>query len=119
MPLKYFNQSDFDSCSPSCDISDVDGNLLSMLDSARELAGIPFKINSAYRSYTHELNQGRDGKSSHVKGLAVDISATDSVSRFKILSALVKSGFNRIGIHDVFIHVDIDKDKSENVLWLY
>lgn len=119
MPLKYFNQSDFDSCSPSCDITDVNSDLLSMLDSARELAGIPFKINSAYRSYTHELNQGRDGKSSHVKGLAVDISATDSVSRFKIVSALVKSGFNRIGIHDAFIHVDIDKDKSQNVLWLY
>lgn len=119
MPLKYFNQSDFDSCSPSCNITDVSSDLLSMLDSARELAGIPFKINSAYRSFTHELNQGRDGKSSHVKGLAVDISATNSVNRFKIVSALVKSGFNRIGIHDAFIHVDIDKDKSQNVLWLY
>jgi len=119
MPLKYFNQTDFDSCSPSCDITDVNGDLLSMLDSAREIAGVPFKINSAYRSYTHELNQGRDGKSSHVKGLAVDISATDSVNRFKILLALVESGFNRIGIHDAFIHVDIDKDKSQNVLWLY
>ena len=119
MPLKYFNQSDFDSCSPSCNISDVNGDLLSMLDSARELAGVPFIINSAYRSFTHELNQGRNGKSSHVKGLAVDIKSTDSLTRFKIISSLLSVGLNRIGIGKNFIHVDIDTNKSSNVIWHY
>ena len=28
-------------------------------------------------------------------------------------------GFNRIGIADTFIHVDDDKDKSQQVIWTY
>ena len=28
-------------------------------------------------------------------------------------------GFNRIGIAGTFIHVDLDFDKSQNVIWTY
>jgi len=100
-----------------------DGNMdldfLSKLDEAREIANIPFKINSAYRSKEHNANIGGKPNSSHLKGLAVDISVTDSRSRFIVLEALIKVGFNRIGIADTFIHVDDDKDKSDRVVWTY
>jgi zinc D-Ala-D-Ala carboxypeptidase len=100
-----------------------DGNMdldfLSKLDEAREMANIPFKINSAYRSKEHNANIGGKPNSSHLKGLAVDISVTDSRSRFIVLEALIKVGFNRIGIADTFIHVDDDKDKSDRVVWTY
>jgi zinc D-Ala-D-Ala carboxypeptidase len=93
-------------------------DFLAKLDEAREYANIPFIINSAYRSPEHPLSI-KNPSSSHIKGLAVDISAKDSRTRFLILDALLAVGFNRIGIADTFIHVDSDLDKSQNVTWLY
>lgn len=91
---------------------------LFVLDEAREIAGIPFIINSAYRSPEHPLSI-KNPSSSHIKGLAVDIKATDSKTRFKIVKALIEVGFTRIGIADTFIHVDLDLDKTQNVIWTY
>lgn len=91
---------------------------LFVLDEAREIAGIPFIINSAYRSLEHPLSI-KNPSSSHIKGLAVDIKATDSKTRFKIVKALIQVGFTRIGIADTFIHVDLDLDKTKNVIWTY
>ena len=91
---------------------------LFVLDEAREIAGIPFIINSAYRSPEHPLSI-KNPSSSHIKGLAVDIKATDSKTRFKIVQALITVGFTRIGIADTFIHVDLDLDKTKNVIWTY
>ena len=91
---------------------------LFVLDEAREVSGIPFIINSAYRSPEHPLSI-KNPSSSHIKGLAVDIKATDSNTRFKIVQALITVGFTRIGIADTFIHVDLDLDKTQNVIWTY
>ena len=93
-------------------------DFLNKLDEAREYAGIPFAINSAYRSPTHPLSI-KNPTSSHIKGLAVDISVKDSTTRFKVLDALIAVGFTRIGIANSFIHVDLDFDKSQGVIWTY
>mgnify|MGYP003656262024 FL=1 len=93
-------------------------DFLNKLDEAREHAGIPFVINSDYRSPTHPLSI-KNPTSSHIKGLAVDISVKDSNTRFKVLDALIAVGFTRIGIANSFIHVDLDFDKSQNVIWTY
>ena len=108
---KYFNELD--------NLDKMDPDFLSALDEARELAGIPFRINSAYRTPEHNAKIGGKPNSSHLKGLAVDISVTDSRSRFIVLKALIEVGFNRIGIADTFIHVDDSKDKSQQVIWTY
>ena len=96
----------------------MNADFLNKLDEARECAGIPFAINSAYRSPTHPLSV-KNPTSSHIKGLAVDISVKDSKTRFKVLDALIAVGFTRIGIANSFIHVDMDFDKSQNVIWTY
>ena len=93
-------------------------NFLAKLDEAREYAQIPFNINSAYRSKEHPLSIDNP-TSSHIKGLAVDISVKDSRERGIILESLRAVGFNRIGIANTFIHVDLDFDKSQNVTWTY
>jgi len=105
---KYFNEIE----------NNMNKNFLFVLDEAREFAGIPFVINSAYRSPEHPLSI-KNPSSSHIKGLAVDIKATDSITRFKIVKALIEVGFTRIGIADTFIHVDLDLDKTQNVIWTY
>ena len=93
-------------------------DFLFVLDEAREFAGIPFVINSAYRSPNHPLSV-KNPTSSHIKGLAVDIKATDNATRFKIVEALISVGFTRIGIADTFIHVDLDFEKRQNIIWTY
>ena len=100
-----------------------DGNMnqefLAKLDKAREYAGVPFRINSAFRTPEHNKEIGGVANSSHLKGLAVDIGVTDSRNRFIVLESLINIGFNRIGVAKSFIHVDDDKDKSERVVWVY
>ena len=96
----------------------MDKDFLAKLDKAREFAKVPFVINSAYRSPEHPESI-KNPTSSHIKGLAVDIKATDSRTRYRVLNALIHVGFNRIGIADTFIHVDDDKDKSQQVIWTY
>ena len=119
MIMKHFDLSEFDSPDEPGSGKNMDGVLLEMLDQAREYAGIPFNINSGFRSKTHNARVGGVEDSSHTKGHAVDISCRDSRSRWLIVNALMIAGFNRIGIASTFIHVDNDPTKDENVIWKY
>ena len=92
--------------------------LVEMLDRAREYANIPFRLTSTVRSETHNEAVGGVPHSSHILGLAVDISAETDSQRFKIMTGLIAIGFKRIGIYDHHIHADIDKLKPPEVLWL-
>ena len=96
----------------------MDEEFLERLDQARAFADIPFIINSAYRSPNHPLSI-KNPSSSHIKGLAVDIKATDNATRFKIIDALLFVGFKRIGIADTFIHIDMDYGKRQDIIWTY
>lgn len=115
---KYFKPYEFECCIPKCSINDMDKNFLGLLDSARGLAGVPFRLNSAYRTKEYELGRGRTGLSSHTKGVAADIACSDSRKRYLIVHALIAVGFPRIGIAKNFIHVDCDMDKRASI-WLY
>jgi len=119
MKFKYFTYKEFDS--PDLDNSGelVSDELISMLDVARKKYGKSIDVNSGYRTPEHNAKVGGTLKSSHLKGLAVDIKCTNSTDRFKLESILTEVGFKRIGVGKTFIHVDIDKDKIQNVLWTY
>lgn len=118
MRYRYFTDSDFKKAVPSCSIDDMSSVLLKKLDWVRFYAGIPIRINSAFRSVDYEISKGRSGTSSHCKGLAVDIACKSSSDRQRILTAILNSGFQRVGIAKTFIHVDIDSDKPV-AIWLY
>lgn len=115
---KYFKDWEFQCCVPKCHLKDMDDDFIKLLDSAREFAGCPFRLNSGFRSRDYELSKGRTGTSSHCKGLAVDIACSDSRKRYLIVNALMAVGFMRIGIGKHFIHVDNDPDKRASI-WLY
>jgi hypothetical protein len=116
---KYFSEKDFEKCTPSCTLSDMNHSFIKKLDIARMVAHTPFKLSSAFRSKIWEQEQGRNGTSSHTKGLAVDIVANNSATRYLIISALLSVGLTRIGLGKNFIHVDMDEEKSQNVIWHY
>lgn len=117
--LKYFSPSEFAKCTPSCKITDMDADFLSLLDECRERAGIPFVLNSAYRTKSWEKSHGRNGTSTHCLGQAVDIRCNTSANRFKIVKAALEVGIPRIGIGKTFIHLDIDKNKIQNIIFDY
>lgn len=115
---KHFKEKEY-TCKCGCGYSDISAELLDKLDKARELAGIPFVLTSGLRCEKHNVNVGGAKSSAHVTGEAVDIKAVDSRSRSIILNACIKAGFNRIGLHKSFIHVDVAKDKDQDVVWFY
>lgn len=118
MTLRYFKEKEFQDAKPSCSLSDMQPSFMRLLDEARHIAGVPFKINSAYRSVAYEKEKGRKGTSSHTLGFAVDIQCLSNSTRCRILYGLISVGFNRIGIGATFIHVDMDPNKLPAV-WLY
>lgn len=114
---RYFKEVEFERCTPPCKLSDMSDDLIDRLDYARALAGVPFILTSAYRSYDWEYDHGRFGTSSHCKGMAVDISCQSSEKRLKIVQSALRAGFRRIGIYSTFIHLDVDPDKPA-CIWL-
>jgi len=93
------------------------------LEAARNIAGTPFKITSGFRCKKKQAVLIALGKSapdsSHPKGYAVDIYASNSNKRWLIVDSLIKAGFKRIGIGKDFIHVDNDPDKPVCLMWGY
>lgn len=104
---------------PKCSVSDMDENFLDKLLFAQKMCALKFRINSAYRSKAYEKEKGRSGRSSHCKGLAVDISTPDSGLRYIVVTALLAAGFNRIGIGKNFVHVDDDLSKPHPIIFHY
>ena len=98
MDCDYFAPAEFTRCIPTCSKEQMNFDFLKRLNKARRLAGIPFVLNSAFRSSEYDMQKGRTGNSYHCKGRAVDIKCLDSSSRAVIVSALIKCGFNGIGI---------------------
>lgn len=88
--------------------------LLLALDETRRKAAFPIRITSSYR--------GGDPKS-HGRGWAVDISdnlrgdPVTSAWRFAVVRAAVGSGFRRIGIYNKHLHLDMDPELPQPVMW--
>jgi len=97
---KYFTDKEIIGLTPE---------LVSFLDIARGIAGVPFIISSGFR--TKEVNKMVGGvvNSAHTKGLAVDLRIKDNATRFALMKGLINAG-TPCFIEDAkgHIHVDID-----------
>lgn len=102
----YFVPVEFERCSPPCDKVQMNESFLKKLNSARHMAGVPFILNSAYRTPSWDKSHGRTGTGYHTKGRAVDVRCMDGESRAKIVSAAISCGLNGIGVYRTFIHLD-------------
>jgi len=122
--VKYFKISEFDCPLEKDSGNNMDIGFILKLDKCRELAGIPFKITSGYRSKEYNESLLKKGykaskNSAHLKGLAADISVKNSGDRYKIIQSALRVGFTRIGVGKNFIHLDTDINKSQDVIWHY
>lgn len=106
----------------------VDSEVVAKLDAARHKAGIPFIIaQPPVRTPERNAAVGGVADSAHLRGLAIDLHVADSTSLFRMISALLEVGFQRlvIGIrieagkvvyHN--LHVDLDTSLPRPVLAL-
>ena len=118
MHFKYFKYEEFDSPDIQGSGQMMSDSFIKMLDSVREEYGKPIKINSGYRTEEANIKAGGVSNSSHLKGLAADLRVKNSKERYELLTVLMKY-FDRIGVAKSFIHVDIDEDKPQGVIWVY
>jgi uncharacterized protein YcbK (DUF882 family) len=116
--MKYFTLDEFDCPSHEGSGVNMDSNFLAKLEEAREISGVPFKITSGYRTKEHNTYVGGVPNSSHLIGVAADISVSSGSERYTILASLIKAGFRRIGVAKTFIHCDTD-DSKPNSVWTY
>ena len=115
-PLKYFNRDEFDSPDEIGSGKNMDSAFLHQLDKARDIAGIPFKINSGYRTPDYNKKIGGAAKSQHLTASAADI-------RMNVTPGKVQEGIKELmeegkikkgglGIYANFTHYDIGKHRT-------
>jgi zinc D-Ala-D-Ala carboxypeptidase len=102
--IVHFGRDEF-AC-PCCGACDMDEDFLLRLDAAREIAGVPFTINSGFRCEAHNRAVGGTPGSLHTAGRAADIAATTREERGAVLRGLYGAGITSVAIASSFIHAD-------------
>jgi len=132
-----FSRQEF-ACKCGCGVDAVDPILVMQLERMRASAGVPLSIRSGCRCQNHNREEGGKDDSAHLSipppvpspaaggGVgggepcqAVDLVAGAGAERFRLLGAAYEAGFVRMGIGRDFLHVDVDPDKPQRVIWLY
>lgn len=93
--------------------------LLKKLAELEDGLGIELHYNSGYRCAECNRKAGGVPNSAHLRGYAVDMACPDGSLRFNIIKTAINLNFKRIGAGKNFIHLDIDEDLPQRVLWVY
>lgn len=104
---------------PCCKKNWIDPRVEALHRQVEQDVGEELLVTSGYRCETHNAEVGGSGTSSHLKGLAWDVSCGRSRLRYRVIAAAIRIGIDRIGIGKDFIHLDIDRRKASRVIWVY
>jgi len=81
------------------------------LQEFREMTGIPFTPNSAYRSESHNKAVGGAPRSMHRLGRAFDIPIIEGMTRDVIHEHAKMAGFTGFGDYNSFVHIDTGRKR--------
>lgn len=93
-------------------------HFMTLLDALRGLMKRPFRINSGFRTASHNKKVGGAARSAHLFGRAADIDTVGwtAEERLQLISFARSIGLTGIGISGSFIHVD---DMPRVATWVY
>ena len=77
------------------------------------------RITSGYRTIKHNKSVGGVANSSHLSGIAADVQTLTSAMRMKVIKLAIQRCIPRIGIGKTFVHLDIDREKACEIIFLY
>lgn len=115
---RYFTRAELE-CKCGCGLLVIDTEFLGALNILRRALGRPLTLTSFTRCAAHNAAQGGKPTSDHLVGRGADIAVSKSGVRFKLVSAAVGHGINRIGIGKTFLHLGQNPQNPQDVLWLY
>ena len=111
--IKHFTKSEL-SCH-CCGELNINEKFLDKLESARMIAGIPFKITSGCRCRMNNYYSGGGKQSKHLIDIApdgteaVDIAAKNDSERGIIARSLFLAGILQIGQHQIWINTKMKR----------
>lgn len=115
---KNFDREEF-VCKCGCGLYNMNPQIIEDLQSFRNYIGSPVVINSGSRCPYHNHVEGGTNHSAHLTGDAVDIKVVSSQDRFQVLEFFFNMEYKRFGIGNGFVHVDLNEDNPQEVVWLY
>jgi uncharacterized protein YcbK (DUF882 family) len=120
---KHFNSQEFECSCGKCEIQYIDEKLIEKLEIVRSKFGKPINVNSGYRCPDHNKAIGGKDNSSHVTGLAADISpVVVTLDSLDELYEICYNVFDNVGDgrNKRFIHVDVRLPKKTGKRhWIY
>ena len=119
----HFNSKEFECPCDKCTEQIISDKLLERLEKVRTEYGKAIKVNSGYRCPDHNKAVGGKENSSHMAGLAADISPSLlTLDELDLLYEICYNIFDNIGDgrSKKFIHVDVREPKPTGKRhWLY
>ena len=114
-------------CPCSCGANRISPLLIEKLQKVRNIIGRSIIITSGVRCEFYNASIKASMNSSHIPdehgiGNAVDIACTNSKDRYELVEVAQKF-FKRIGISGEgkgnCVHLDVDQEKVQEVMWVY
>lgn len=120
MPMRKKLTADFyedEFYSPDTRTARMETEFMYKLQKLRNVVGLPFQIDSGWRTAAYNAILQGASDSKHMEGIAADINHQnwDGSIKFQFISAASALGFS-IGIYEKHFHVDTRK--GPKVLWI-
>ena len=115
---KWFTEQEL-TCRCGCGDAEMKPRLMDKLDALRDAVKRPIKVNSAKRCVAHNEAVGGAQNSAHITGEAVDLSAVTAREKYELVTHALLLGFQRIGVGDNFVHMDVSMKLPHPALWSY
>ena len=100
-------------------------DMLKKLDGLREQCGFGLVVTSSFRALDHNANVGGVKDSAHCpapdgfySGIDLSTGRLTSWQLYKLITAAIGLGFERIGIYPKHIHLDIEDRLPHPVMWV-
>ena len=102
----------------------IDPNLIALCNRIEMNTVLKLIVTSGVRCPACNATDGGKPASAHLpdkNGIshALDISVSTSHERYILMKELLKDGVCRIGVGKTFLHLDLNKDNPQEVIWDY